>query len=155
MALRKSVSEPGGNGTGRHPAGDRVGKPAISWSDGVILVNDRRLIDAANPGACREFMERAFRLPEVRSVELDWTDGTARVRYHPRRLDAVDVLERLAAVIRGEAVEGISRRGRALGAAAGGSPSRDVVPPWVPAFHNRSCERVAGPHSLPPSCARG
>jgi cation transport ATPase len=124
MSLRESLSEPGGNGTARHHAGDEVGKPAISWSAGVILVNDRRLIDAANPGACREFLERAFRLPEVRSVELDWTDGIARVRYQPRRLDAVEVLERLAAVIRGEAVEGIV----------------DEVEPWTPRSDARPCE---------------
>jgi cation transport ATPase len=107
MALRKSVNEPGPNGTGRHSAGDGVGKPVISWSDGIIRVDDRRLIDAANPGLCHDFVERVFRLPEVRSVELDWTDGIASVHYHPRRLDGAEVLARLAAAIRDEAVKGI------------------------------------------------
>ena len=116
MALRKSLSEPGGNGTGRRHAGDGARKPAISWSDGVILVSDRRLIDATNRVACREFLEQVFRLPEVRSVELDWRHGIARVHYHPRRPNAVEVLERLAAVIRGQAVVGLV----------------DEVEPWAP-----------------------
>jgi Cu2+-exporting ATPase len=124
MTSRKSITEPGPNGTGQHSAGDADGRPAISWTDGVIRVDDRRLIDAADPELCREFVERAFRLPEVRSVELDWTAGIARVHCHRRRLDGAEVLARLAAALRGEAVEG----------------EVPGVEPWVPRLADRPRE---------------
>ena len=106
MVYLKTKDEPLGIGPERHEVRDGVGEPAVSWADGVIHLRDRRLIDAANPDACRDFLQRAFRLEEVRSVELDWTEGMASVRYEPARLDAVEVLGRLAAATRGEPVAG-------------------------------------------------
>jgi hypothetical protein len=47
-----------------------------------------------------------FRLEEIRSVELDWIEGMASIHYEPARLDAVEVLQRLAAATRGDPVSG-------------------------------------------------
>jgi P-type E1-E2 ATPase len=96
-------------GTGPEPVEVRdggIGEPAVSWADGVIHLHDRRLIDADTLGAGLGFLRRAFLLEEVRSVEFDWAAGKASVHYEPRRLDAVGVLERLAAATRDEPVPG-------------------------------------------------
>jgi cation transport ATPase len=77
--------------------------PTISWANGVIHVSNRRLIDAENPGACQAFLRGAFRLGEVRSVEVDWAEGMASVSFEPSQAEAMEVLRRLAAATRGQA----------------------------------------------------
>ena len=104
MPYVKPDTEPGHNGNNRHADGDPPARAEISCGQGVIRVSDRRLIDAANPELCRDFVERVFRLPEISSVELNWKAGVASAFYQPRHLDGAEVLARLAAVIRGEAV---------------------------------------------------
>jgi cation transport ATPase len=102
VVFLKPEEAPAGNSVERHS----IGRPAISWSDGVVRVRDPQLFDSANRGLCRAFMERAFRLHEVRSVELDWAEGMAAVHYHPRGLDAAGILEKLAGATRGETLNG-------------------------------------------------
>ena len=94
-------------GPGRSEVANRVNEPVVSWADGVIRLRDARLIDADNPAACRAFVQRVFRLEEVDAVDIDWARSMALVRYARDGLSAADVLARLAAVTRGEAVSGM------------------------------------------------
>jgi hypothetical protein len=49
-------------GAGRiSPAGQSIGDLAVSWSDGVVRVRDRRLIDSDNRSLCRDFIEKRGR----------------------------------------------------------------------------------------------
>ena len=95
-------------GPDSHAVHGGPGEPTVSWAEGVIYLRDRQLIDLDDAGDCRDFLERVFRLAEVRAVEVDWTEGTASVYYDPTRLDAIQALERLAAAARGEPVAGRS-----------------------------------------------
>src|SRR3954451_19449186 len=67
--------------TPRAGNGDTMGGPVVSWAAGSIRLRDRRLIDAANPALCRAFLQRVFRLEEVHSVEIDWEEAVALIRF--------------------------------------------------------------------------
>ena len=139
MVFVKGKAAAGAGRDGKR-AGEAVGGPLISWSDGVIHVRDRRLIDAADRGACRQFVERVFRLPEVSAVELNWIDGTVSVHYRRPGQGAAQMLERLAAAARGEAVEGAVSDVEPWSPRSRRSAAREVVPARAPAVDHRGRE---------------
>ena len=86
----------------------RVGKPSsssrvgVSWSDGVIRLRDEDLFGKQLGDLCVVFLRRVFALGEVKWVEIDRDQSTAEIHYDPGRFGLTDLLQRLAAAIRGQ-----------------------------------------------------
>jgi len=77
----------------------RVG---VSWSDGVIRLRDEDLFGKQLGDLCAVFLRRIFALDEVKWVEIDRDRSTAEIRYGPGPWGLTDLLQRLAAAIRGQ-----------------------------------------------------
>jgi cation transport ATPase len=77
----------------------RVG---VSWSAGVIRLRDEDLFGKRLGDLCVVFLRRIFALDEVKWVEIDRDRSTAEIRYHPGLSGLIDLLQRLAAAIRGQ-----------------------------------------------------
>jgi cation transport ATPase len=73
----------------------------VSWSDGVIRLRDEDLFREQPGELCMTFLRRVFTLREVKWVEIDRGQSTAQIHYESGRFELSDVLQRLAAAIRG------------------------------------------------------
>jgi cation transport ATPase len=88
---------------------NRVTKPSsstrvgVSWSQGVVRLRDQDLFGKRLDDLCITFLHRVFALEEVKCVEIDRNQTTAEIRHDPGRFGLTDLLQRLAAAIRGQA----------------------------------------------------
>jgi cation transport ATPase len=73
----------------------------VSWSDGVIRLRDEDLFGKRLGDLCVVFLRRIFVVEEVKSVEIDRERSTAEIRCNPGPLGLTDLLQRLAAALRG------------------------------------------------------
>jgi len=74
----------------------------VSWSDGVIRLRDEDLFGRRLGDLCVVFLRRIFALDEVKWVEIDRDRSTAEIHYDPGLSGLIDLLERLAAAVRGQ-----------------------------------------------------
>ncbi|MDR3639561.1 MAG: hypothetical protein P4L84_37515, partial [Isosphaeraceae bacterium] len=82
------------------PASDRE-RSRVTWSAGAISLCDPALFADPGSSACRLFLQRIFRLDEVRAVEVDRSRGTARIDHESRGRTVDETLDRLAVALRG------------------------------------------------------
>src|SRR4051812_8856909 len=73
--------------------------PVLSWAVGVIRLRDPRLFAPHRAEALGSFLQRIFRLDEVRSVEIDRAVATATIDYAPEDLGVAEALARMAGAI--------------------------------------------------------
>jgi len=74
----------------------------VSWSDGAIRLRDEDLFGKRRGDLCVVFLRRIFALDEIKWVEIDRDRSTAEIRYDPGRSGLTDLLQRLAAALRGQ-----------------------------------------------------
>ena len=68
----------------------------------MIRLRDEDLFGEQLGDLCVTFLRRVFALGEVNWVEIDRDQSTAEIRYDPGRFELTDILQRLAAAIRGQ-----------------------------------------------------
>ena len=89
-------------------AASRARKPSssarvgVSWSDGVVRLRDEDLFGKRLGDLCVVFLRRVFALDEVAWVEIDRERSTAAIGYDSGLSGLTDLLERLAAALRGQ-----------------------------------------------------
>ena len=76
----------------------RVG---VSWGPQTLQLRDEEVFGATGAELCGRFLLRVFSVEEVRSVQIDRPQSTAVIRYEPGKQSCVDLMQRLAAALRG------------------------------------------------------
>ena len=80
------------------PQPSRVG---VSWGSQTLELRDEEVFGTTGAELCGRFLLRVFSVEEVRSVQIDRPQSTAVIRYERGKLGAVDLMQRLAAALRG------------------------------------------------------
>jgi cation transport ATPase len=76
----------------------RVG---VSWGPQTIRLRDEEVFGTAGSELCGRFLLRVFSVEEVRSVQIDRPQSTAVIRYERGTLGTAELLQRVAAALRG------------------------------------------------------
>ncbi len=74
---------------------------AVSWGPETLQLCDEQVFGATGAELCGRFLLRVFSVEEVRSVQIDRLRSTAVIRYERGKLGVADLMQRLAAALRG------------------------------------------------------
>ena len=74
---------------------------AVSWGPQTLQLRDEEVFGTTGANLCSRFLLRVFSVEEVRSVHIDRPRSTALIRYDRGKLGTVDLMQRLAAALRG------------------------------------------------------
>ena len=92
-----------------HEKATQPSRVGVSWGSQTLELRDEEVFGTTGAELCGRFLLRVFSVEEVRSVQIDRPRSTAVIRYERGKLGAVDLMQRLAAALRGthEAAPGL------------------------------------------------
>jgi Cu2+-exporting ATPase len=73
----------------------------VTWGRETLQLRDEDVFGKGNAELCSRFLRRVFSVDEVRSVQIDRPRSTAVIRYERGAQSLAELLQRLAAAIRG------------------------------------------------------
>ncbi len=74
---------------------------AVSWGPQTLQLRDEEVFGTTGAALCSRFLLRVFSVQEVRSVQIDRPRSTAVIRFEQGKAATVDLMQRLAAALRG------------------------------------------------------
>ncbi len=84
-----------------HEKATQPSRVGVSWGSQRLELRDEEVFGTTGAELCGRFLLRVFSVEEVRSVQIDRPQSTAVIRYERGKLGAVDLMQRLAAALRG------------------------------------------------------
>ena len=84
-----------------HEKAAQPSRVGVSWGPQTLQLHDEEVFGTAGAELCGRFLLRVFSVEEVRSVQIDRPRSTAVIRYERGKLGTVDLMQRLAAALRG------------------------------------------------------
>ncbi|MGO9601578.1 MAG: hypothetical protein ACLP7Q_26670 [Isosphaeraceae bacterium] len=89
------------------PTSPRSPRVQLSWGPETIALQDEETFGTAGAELSGLFLRRVFSVQEVRSVHIDRAGAKAEIRYARGKLGVADLLQRLAAAMRGGPAEAV------------------------------------------------